>query len=166
MQSQKWQNDLCSFPRQTIQYHSNPSLGPNHKCWRSCSWTVLWRPTRPSRTNIPKRCAIHYRELEWKSRKSRDTWVTGKFGLGVQNEAGRRLTEFCQENALVIANTLFQQTTQKMSLHVDITKWSILKSYWLYSLQLKMEKPYTISKNKTWSWLWLRSWALYCNNFS
>ena len=35
--------------------------------------------------------------------------VTGKFGLGVQNEAGQRLTEFCQENALVIANTLFQR---------------------------------------------------------
>ena len=35
--------------------------------------------------------------------------VTGKFGLGVRNEAGQRLLEFCQENALVIANTLFQQ---------------------------------------------------------
>ena len=35
--------------------------------------------------------------------------VTGKFGLGVQNDAGQRLTEFCQENTLVIANTLFQQ---------------------------------------------------------
>ena len=35
--------------------------------------------------------------------------VTGKFGLGVQNEAGQKLTEFCQENALVIANTFFQQ---------------------------------------------------------
>ena len=35
--------------------------------------------------------------------------VTGKFGLGVQNEAGKKLTEFCQENALVIADTLFQQ---------------------------------------------------------
>ena len=35
--------------------------------------------------------------------------VTGKFGLGVQNEAGQSLTEFCQENAVVIANTLFQQ---------------------------------------------------------
>ena len=35
--------------------------------------------------------------------------VTGKFGLGVQNEAGQRLIEFCQENTLVIANTLFQQ---------------------------------------------------------
>ena len=35
--------------------------------------------------------------------------VTGRFGLGVRNEAGRRLIEFCQENTLVIANTLFQQ---------------------------------------------------------
>jgi len=35
--------------------------------------------------------------------------ITGKFGLGVQNEAGQRLTEFCKKNSLVIANTLFQQ---------------------------------------------------------
>ena len=35
--------------------------------------------------------------------------VTGKFGIGVQNEAGQRLIEFCQENTLVIASTLFQQ---------------------------------------------------------
>ena len=52
--------------------------------------------------------------------------VTGKFGQGVQNEAGQRLTEFCQENALVIANTLFQQ--HKRRLHMDITRWSTLKS--------------------------------------
>ena len=47
--------------------------------------------------------------------------VIGKFGLGVQNEARQRLTEFCQENALVIANTLFQQPQQK-TLHMDITR--------------------------------------------
>ena len=40
--------------------------------------------------------------------------VTGKFGLGVQNEAGQRLTEFCQENTLVIANTLFQQHKRQL----------------------------------------------------
>ena len=40
--------------------------------------------------------------------------VTGKFGLGVQNEAGQRLIEFCQENALVIANTLFQQHNRRL----------------------------------------------------
>ena len=40
--------------------------------------------------------------------------VTGKFGLGVQNEAGQRLTEFCQENTLVIANTFFQQHKRQL----------------------------------------------------
>ena len=40
--------------------------------------------------------------------------VTGKFGLGVQNEAGQRLTEFCQENALVLANNLFQQHKRRL----------------------------------------------------
>jgi hypothetical protein len=40
--------------------------------------------------------------------------VTGKFGLGMRNEAGQRLIEFCQENALVIANTLFQQHKRKL----------------------------------------------------
>ena len=40
--------------------------------------------------------------------------VTGKFGLGVQNEAGQRLIEFCQENALIIANTLFQQHKRRL----------------------------------------------------
>ena len=74
MQSQKQQNDLSSFPTQTIQYHSNPSLCPNQECWRTWSWTVLWRPTRPFRTNTPKRCPFHYRGLECQSRKSRNTW--------------------------------------------------------------------------------------------
>ena len=40
--------------------------------------------------------------------------VTGKFGLGIRNEAGQRLIEFCQENALVIANTLFQQHNRRL----------------------------------------------------
>ena len=73
--------------------------------------------------------------------------VTGKFGLGMQNEAEQRLIEFCQENTLVIANTLFQQ--HKRRLHMDITRWSTPKSDSLYSLQPNMEKLYTVSKNKT-----------------
>ena len=40
--------------------------------------------------------------------------VTGKFGLGIRNEAGQRLIQFCQENALVIANTLFQQQKRRL----------------------------------------------------
>ena len=51
--------------------------------------------------------------------------VSGRFGLGVENEARQTLTEFCQENMLVTANTLFQQP--KRRLYTDITRWSILK---------------------------------------
>ena len=49
--------------------------------------------------------------------------ITGKFGLGVQNEAGEMLTEFCQENTLAIATPSSDNT-----LHMDVTRWSILKS--------------------------------------
>ena len=53
-------------------------------------------------------------------------------------------------------------TRQEKTLHMDITRWPTTKSDWLYSLQTKMEKLYTVSKNKTGSWLWLRSWTPYC----
>jgi len=53
-------------------------------------------------------------------------------------------------------------TTQEKTLHMDITRWSTPKSDGLYSLQPKVEKLYTVSKNKTGSWLWLRSWTPYC----
>ena len=55
-----------------------------------------------------KRCPFHYGGLKWKSRSQELSEVTEKLGLGIQNEAGQRLTEFCQENMLVIANALFQ----------------------------------------------------------
>ena len=45
--------------------------------------------------------------------------VTGKFDLGVQNKAGQRLTEFCQENALAITNTLFQQHKRKLQKEIS-----------------------------------------------
>jgi len=105
-QQKKWSQ---FFPRQSIQNHSNPSLCPNRWCRRSSSWMVLRRPTRSSRTNTKKRCPFPHRGLECKSRKSETPRVTGKFGLGGQNEVGQILTELCQENSLVIANTLFQQ---------------------------------------------------------
>ena len=53
-------------------------------------------------------------------------------------------------------------TTQEKTLHTDITRCSTPKSDRLYSLQPKREKLYTVSKNKTGSWLWLRSWTAYC----
>ena len=52
--------------------------------------------------------------------------VKGKFGLGIQNEAGQSLIEYFQENALVIANTLIQQHNRR--LHMEITRWSTPKS--------------------------------------
>ena len=81
--------------------------------------------------------------------------VTDKFGLGVQNEAGQRLIEFCHNK-----HTL--PITQEKTLHMDITRWPTLKSDWLYSLQPKMEKVYTVSKKKTESWLWFKSRTPYC----
>ena len=71
--------------------------------------------------------------------------ITGKFGLGAQNKAGQRLTGFCQEKVLVIANILFQQHKRRLTHEHH----SILKSDCLYSLQPKMGKLYTVSKNKT-----------------
>ena len=87
--------------------------------------------------------------------------VTGKFGLGIWNEAGQRLIEFCQENTLVHSKHPLPNTQEK-TLHMDIARWSTPKSDWLYYLQPKMEKLYTVNKNKTGSWLWLRSWTPYC----
>ena len=74
--------------------------------------------------------------------------VTGKFGLGEQNEAGQRLTEFCQENALVIANTLFQQ--HKRSLYTWTSPDGQHQNQIDYILcSQRWEKLYTVSKNKT-----------------
>ena len=56
-----------------------------------------------------KRCPFHHKELVCKRRKSGISRIIGKFGLVVQNEAGPRLTEFCQENMLVTENTRLQQ---------------------------------------------------------
>ena len=63
---------------------------------------------RPSRTNA-QNVLFMIRDWNAKLGSQEIPGVPGKFGLGVQNEAGQRLTEFCQENTLVTANTLFQQ---------------------------------------------------------
>ena len=64
--------------------------------------------------------------------------ISGRFGLGVQNEAGQRLTEFCQENALVMANIFFQQ--HKRRLYTWTSKDGQYRNQTvLCSLQLKME---------------------------
>ena len=112
MQSQKWQNDISYFPRQTIQNHSNLSLCPNHWC-RCWSWLVLWRPTTLSRTNT-KKDILFIMGLECKSRSQEIPGITIKFSLRVPNEPGQKLPESCQENTMVIANTLFQQPKRQL----------------------------------------------------
>ena len=77
--------------------------------------------------------------------------VTGTFGLGVA-KANRVLP---RERTALSKHLL--PTTQEKTLHMDISRWSTPKSDWLYSLQPNMEKLYTVSKNRTGSWLWLRS---------
>ena len=114
MQSQKQQNDLCSFPRQTIQYHSNPSLCPNHNA-KEAEVEWFYEDLQDLLELTPKKDVL-FIIGDWKTKVgSQETpGVTDKFGLGIRNEAGQRLIEFCQENALVIANTLFQQHKRRL----------------------------------------------------
>ena len=80
-----------------FKYHSYPSLCPNQYCWRNWSWTVLWRPTRSFRTNTQKDVLFIIGDWNAKVGSQETPGVTGKFGLGMRNEAGQRLIEFCQE---------------------------------------------------------------------
>ena len=75
---------------------------------------VLWGLTRLSRTNSKKDDVFITGDWSAKVGSQEIPGVTGKFGLGVQNEAGPRLTEFCYENTLIIANTLCQQHKRKL----------------------------------------------------
>ena len=76
---------------------------------------VLWRPTRPSRTNTQKRCPFHYRGLECKSRKSRNTW-SNRHIWSWNTEWSRAKTDSVlqRKRTLVIANTLFQQHKRRL----------------------------------------------------
>ena len=125
MQSQKRQNDLCSFPRQTIQYHSNPSLCPTSNA-EEAEVEQFYENLQDLIELTPKKDVL-FIIGDWNAKVgSQETpGVTGKFG--VQNEAGQSLMEFCQENALVIANTLFQQHKKRLYTWT-FTSWSILKS--------------------------------------
>ena len=108
-----------------------------------------------------KGCPFHYRGLECKSRKSRNTWSDGQ-NWPWTTEWSRAKTNRVLPRKCTGHNKHPLPTTQVKTLYMDITRWATLKSDWLYSLQPKMEKLYTVSKNKTRSWLWLRPWTLYC----
>ena len=82
--------------------------------------------------------------------------VTGKFGFGVQNKAEQRLKEFCQENALVIANTLFQQHTdnsvqgyhQMVNTEISLIIFFIAKDGEALYSQQKQDRKLAVAKNK------------------
>ena len=116
----------------------NPSLCPDQQCWRSWSWMVLWRITRPFRTNTPKRCPFHYRGLECKSRKSRNTWSNRKIWPW-STEWSRAKTNRVLPRKCTGHSKYPLPTTQEKTLHMDLTRWSTPKSDWLYSLQPRME---------------------------
>ena len=86
--------------------------------------------------------------------------LTGKFGLGVQNEADQRLTEFFQENALFIANTLFQQCKRRLYTWTSSDGQYQKQIDYILCIQ-RWRSSIQVSKNKTGSWLWLRSWTPY-----
>ena len=97
------------FPRQTIQYHSKPSLCPTSNAEEiEVEW--FYEDLQDLLELTPKRDVL-FIIGDWNAKVGSQELprVTGKFGLEVQNEAGQRLMEFCQENALVIENILFQQ---------------------------------------------------------
>ena len=78
------------------------------------SFMLLWRHTWPSRTNTKKDVLFIIGHWNEKVGSQEIPGVTGKFGLGVQNEAGEGYFEFCQEYTVVIAKTLFQQSKRRL----------------------------------------------------
>ena len=87
--------------------------------------------------------------------------ITGKFALGVQNEVRQRLTEFCQENTLVIANTLLQQHKRWLYTWTSPDgQYQNQIDYVLCSRRWKSSTQSTKIRSK--SWLWLRSQTPYC----
>ena len=115
MQSQKRQNDLCSSPRQTIQYHSYPIYAPTSNAEET--EVEQFYEDLQDLVELTLQKDVLFIIVDWNAKvgnQEETPGVTGKFGLGVRNESRQRLIEFCQENALVIANTLFQQHKRRL----------------------------------------------------
>ena len=129
MQSQKWQNHLRSFQGKPVSITVIQVYAPTSNA-EEAEVERFYEDLQDLLKLTPKKDVL-FIVGDWNAKVgSQETpGVTGKFSLGMQNEAGQRLTEFGQENALVIANTLFQQ--HKRTLHMDITRSSTLKSDWL-----------------------------------
>ena len=110
MQSQKQQNDLCSFPRQTIQYIVIQVCAPTSNAEEAEVEQFYEDLQDFLELTSPKDVLFIIGDWNAKVESQETPRVTGKFGLGIRNEAGQRLIEFCQENALAIANKLSNNT--------------------------------------------------------
>ena len=126
MQSQKQQNDLCSFPRQTIQYHSNPSLCPTSNA-EEAEVEQFYDDLYDLLELTPTKDVL-FITGDWNAKVGNQEipGVTGKCGLGVQNETGQRLKVLPKECTGHSKHPL--PTTQAMTLDMDITRWSTPKS--------------------------------------
>ena len=103
--------------------------------------------------------SFYHRGLQLQSRKSRATYNNSQAWPWITKWSCAKVNRVLPSEHTGDSKPLLP-ITHAMTLHMDITRWSIPQSDWLYFLQLKMEKLYIVSKNKTWSWLWLRSWLL------
>ena len=126
MQSQKQQKDLCSLPRQTIHYHSNPSPCPSSNAEKGKVEQV--HEDLQDLLELTPQKDVFFIIGDWNAKAgSQETpGVRGKFGLGVQNEAGQRLTEILPRERTGHSKQLLS-TTQEKILQMDIIRWSILK---------------------------------------
>ena len=99
MKSQKRQNDLCLLPRQTIQYHGYQIYAPSSND-EEAEVERFYEDLQDLLELTPQKYVL-FIIGDWNAKGGRQETpgVTGKFGLGIWNEAGQRLTEFCQENA-------------------------------------------------------------------
>ena len=107
---------------------------------------VLWRSTRPSRTNTPKRCPFDYRGLEWKSREPRNIWSNRQIWPWSAEWRAKANRILPREHTGHSKHSLLR--TQEKTLHMDITRWPTLKSNWLYSLHPKMETSIQSAKTR------------------
>ena len=126
VQPQKQQNDLGSIPSKPFSITVIQVYGPTSYAKEAEINRFNEDPQDLLELTLKRGVLFIIEDSIVKVRTQKIPGVTGKSGFRVQNEAGQRLTEFCQENTLVIANTLFQQ--HETTLHMDITRWSILKS--------------------------------------
>ena len=113
MQSQKRQNDLC-FPGKPFNTTVIQAYAPTSNA-EEAEVERFYEDLQDLLELTPKKHVLFIIE-DWnvKVGSQKTPGVIGKFGLGMRNEAGQRLIEFCQENALVIANTLFQQHKRRL----------------------------------------------------